>query len=750
MFGKGSFSLVLEAAGIWALSAFSVCGQSLTFAGNAQHTAQFAVPAQHLNHLRWSSAIETSFTLFHYGSPIVSASNTVVFAVISNTTFSVKALEGTTGRLKYTLTTGFRSANVGWGVVFGPVFTEGPQGLRLYYPDAGGTVSYIDNADSDTPTTPVQLCFYMPLADYATNSTAFNTNVFIDTAITADTNGVIFFGFRTAGTAPPPLNTTDGGFARIAPDGGASYVLAGTAAGDSLAYESVFNCTPALSNDGTTLYAGVQGNGGLNYLLGLDATTLAPKFKVRLRDPRNGNSVGFADMSTASPTVGPDGDVFMGVSSFPDNGSRGFMLHFSADLVTNKIPSSFGWDYTAGIVPTNIVRGYKGTSSYLLVSKYNDYTTGNYRVALLDPNAPESAFGTNVMREVLTIQGPTTGREWCMNTPAVNTSTASVMLPSEDGRIYRWNLLSNSLVEALRLSGGYGEPYVPTVVGPDGAVYTINGSSLYAIDSLTNLAISAYSSAPDDRSTLIGQPITFTAVVTNPAASGPVPTGTVSFLDGSAVIATNVTLTNGIAATTTNLIGGAHFINVKYSGDTFYPTGMVTVVQRVHAKASSMVLNSTVPIAGSNSVTFTAVVSSPGGGTPTGMAIFWDGNAFLRQIPLSSGRASFTTTNLGVGSHAVQAEYSSDITYASCTGAVMGVAGPVTSVAALADGSLQLAFTNVSGAPYTILGSTDVSLALSDWQVLGPAVEILPGQFQFTDPQAVNYGDKHFYRVRSP
>jgi hypothetical protein len=177
---------------------------------------------------------------------------------------------------------------------------------------------------------------------------------------------------------------------------------------------------------------------------------------------------------------------------------------------------------------------------------------------------------------------------------------------------------------------------------------------------------------------------------------------------------------------------------------------MVTLIQRVHAKSSSLVLTSTVPVAGSNSVTFTAVVSSPGGGTPTGMAIFWDGGAFLGQLPLSAGRASLTTTNLGTGSHAVQADYTSDTTYAMCTGAIKGVSGPVTSVTALADGTFQLAFTNVSGAPYSILRSADVSLPASGWQVLGPATEILPGQFQFTDPQAANSSDKYFYRVRSP
>ena len=60
-----------------------------------------------------------------------------------------------------------------------------------------------------------------------------------------------------------------------------------------------------------------------------------------------------------------------------------------------------------------------------------------------------------------------------------------------------------------------------------------------------------------------------------------------------------------------------------------------------------------------------------------------------------------------------------------------------------ADGTFVLGFTNISGAPFTVLSSTDVLAPVSDWTILGQASEILPGQFQYSDTQALNRDAEH-------
>ena len=59
-------------------------------------------------------------------------------------------------------------------------------------------------------------------------------------------------------------------------------------------------------------------------------------------------------------------------------------------------------------------------------------------------------------------------------------------MPSEDGKLYRWDLAGNTLNQVVTVNPtGIGEAYVPTLEGPDGTVYTIENAQLYAVGGLS-------------------------------------------------------------------------------------------------------------------------------------------------------------------------------------------------------------------------------------------------------------------------
>jgi hypothetical protein len=684
-------------------------GSVPVFAGNAQHTPIYQPAVPNLNRIRWSTTIDFNNSGgAHYGAPLITAANTLLAPVkIAGDAFRVDAFDAATGTAKYSLSTDYILPAHNWIPVYNPCLTTGSFGTRLYYAGAGGTVYHIDNPDSAAHGPPVQDVFY-GIFNYLGDPAAYNATIFINTPLTADSSGNVFFGFRVQGTAPSPLNTSQSGFARIDPTGNGTYVLAGAAANDVNITRDTHNSAPALSNDESTLYVATKSaNGQLSYLVGLDSTTLAFEYRALLTDPRNGNPAAVTDDSTASPTVAPDNDVYFGILGNPGGGFRGFLLRFSADLATKKTPGAFGWDYTTAIVPATMVPSYQGSSSYLLFCKYNNYAfndgDGVNRVALLDPDTtqldPHSSAPNFVeMREVLTLIGPTPDpdnygpppkfpyavKEWCINTAAVNPATNSIFVPSEDGHLYRWNVSSNSFSQAVTLSAGVGEPYVPSLIGPDGTVYTLNGGTLFALGPASGIDVAISTTAPDVRTFVTGQSVTLTATVSNPSAPGPTPTGSVTFEDFTYQDLTPITTplgtvpldANGQASLTTSSLAagngylGNHLITATYNGDGNFPAGSAKLMQKVHALASTTTVSAAPnPSFFNQPVTVTATVGGDGSLTPTGMVTFLKDSTFLRQIPLSSGTASFQTAAFIDSNFTITATYQSDTVYALSTGA---------------------------------------------------------------------------------
>lgn len=465
------------------------------YGGDAQHNANAPAASQAMAHLHWTLPVDLhppGFLGIHYGSPMITAANTVLVPVKTTFggSFRIEAHDGASGALLWQKDSKYVLPPHDWIPSFPAHLT--PQN-RLYFAGPGGTVQYRDDPDAASGAKG-RVVFYGH-ANYMADRNIYNTRVMVSTPITADDKGNIYFGFLVTGSTPLNLKS---GIARVDHRGQGVWIAAGDAASDQGMTEVAQNCAPAVSLDGKTIYVAVS-DGGQGYLVGLDSKTLQPKYRAQLIDPHSMTRAILFDDSSASPTVGPDGDVYYGVVEydFSSHNDRGWLLHFDAKLEKVKTPGSFGWDDTVSVVPASAVPSYAGTSTYLLMSKYNNYYgigngDGHNKIAILDPNAKESdpiIPSVKVMNEVMTIVGPThvpgepqgVVYEWCINSAVVDPATSSVIAGSEDGHAYRWDLTTNTLSQSLNLNQPTGEAYTPSLVGPDGTIYSINNARLYAI-----------------------------------------------------------------------------------------------------------------------------------------------------------------------------------------------------------------------------------------------------------------------------
>ncbi len=491
-FRLGTLRVIFRPALVLSLVCAAIAGQETVlaqgwpgYANGSQHQALSSVASQFPQKIIWSTSVDLFSTAqfgylnIHYGSPVITPQNTVIVPVKTgeNGDFSMEAHRGSDGTLLWQLASDYTyPPSYNWLLPFQIVLAQSNQ---VAMAGAGGTV--IVRSAPDKPSGTVNRYAFYGINNYNTNSAAYNSSIQIITPITSDGNGVLYFGYLATG-APGGITS---GLARLdlkSPNTGI-WTPASAMAADATMQKVAYNCAPALSLDHRKVYVGVNNvngwaDGVAGYLVAVDARTLARVASVRLKDvlvPQNDGA--FYDDSTASPTVGPDGDVYYGVleNPFPENNDRGWMLHFSGDLKTTKIPGAFGWDITPSIVPASAVPSYTGTSSYLILTKYNNYVglgtgDGVNQVAVQDPNASmtDPITGATVMKTILTVTGPTpdqSGRnegypnavhEWCINTAAIDPINKRAIINSEDGNLYCWDFTTNNLTAADHLERGPG------------------------------------------------------------------------------------------------------------------------------------------------------------------------------------------------------------------------------------------------------------------------------------------------------
>jgi len=166
---------------------------------------------------------------------------------------------------------------------------------------------------------------------------------------------------------------------------------------------------------------------------------------------------------------------------------------------------------------------------------------------------------------------------------------------------------------------------------------------------------------------------TFTMMATL-SSNGVAPTGPLTLHNGAATLAMLTVAANGtFTFSNISLPAGTYQLTAVYGGDAnnaAVTSAPVTVTVQLTPTTTSLI-SSINPATLGQSVTFTATAS---GGTPlpTGSIKFMDGATLLGTSPVGGGGvATFTTSTLTFGTHAITAVYQGDVDHAVSTSATL-------------------------------------------------------------------------------
>jgi len=197
----------------------------------------------------------------------------------------------------------------------------------------------------------------------------------------------------------------------------------------------------------------------------------------------------------------------------------------------------------------------------------------------------------------------------------------------------------------------------------DGNYAASSGATAVQVTVATTTTLTAPATA------IYGASFTLSATV---SATGSVPTGSLSFYDGTTLLGTAQTLVNGTASLSgVTLLGGAHNLTAVYAGTATYvtSTSSISVVTVSTASTTTLLAITPTTLIVNGSATFTTTITSTVSPStpPTGTVTFTDGSTSLgvASVASSTGTATITVPLTTLGSNAIKTCYSGDTNYAA-------------------------------------------------------------------------------------
>ncbi len=434
--------------------------------------------------------------------------------------------------------------------------------------------------------------------------------------------------------------------------------------GDTLTAEAV-----ALPSHGDLL---LNANGSFSYTPNADYNG-TDSFTYKAHDGRADSGAATVTITVTpvndAPVLTSPGDqssaegdaVSLAIAAFDPDGDA---LNFCAA----GLPADLGIDATTGVITGTLGYGSAGTCD-VTVTVSDGSLSASVTFSWIISNTNRSPVAHD--------QAVTTAEDTGIDITLTGTDA--------DGDALTYSVVSGPAHGVLSGSG-CNLMYTPVTNynGPDAFTFRTTDGQLDS--GLGTVTVTVTPVADFDSTTLVvslpnpsayGQRVTLVAMVLPSGCASGMPTGTVTFLDGGMIVGTGTLSPRGLATcTTTCLSVGNHFITAVYSGDVdFNGSTSPALTQKVcKARTIVRVVSSANPSVSGRSVTLTATVVAvvPGAGMPTGTVTFRDGARVLGTGTLDdAGRAVFTTSSLGVGTHPITAVYSGDGNYSSSTSPVV-------------------------------------------------------------------------------
>jgi hypothetical protein len=215
-----------------------------------------------------------------------------------------------------------------------------------------------------------------------------------------------------------------------------------------------------------------------------------------------------------------------------------------------------------------------------------------------------------------------------------------------------------------------GSHAITATYQPTGNFSAISAAITQVVNSYpTTTTLSISPSSPSN----YGTPVKLTTAIATTVTNSPYPiTGTVTFSDGSTILAVVNVANNSAAAVISTLASGSHSFACIYSGDANYtPSNCGLTPYTVIATTTATLDSSLNPSGFGQLVTFSALIQPPANSTAgfvTGFISFYDGSTLLDTtsaqkigcVNCNSGSegATFSTSTLSIGSHIISAVYS--------------------------------------------------------------------------------------------